>query len=174
MLEKQSPFMPGSPVTPELFVGRVEELSRLERHVRQAFGQQRVECAFIMGERGIGKSSAAQMLTAQVEFDRNGYTVPLSEFAQFIKSLVDTLASADRIIRRLALKGRGGVGNFLRRMTELGVLQRSGSGEYRFANELYLLYAFMEEGAVKHQRGGESDDGRACRFGVKGSHPQHP
>mgnify|MGYP001774136757 CR=1 FL=1 len=54
--------------------------------------------------------------------------------------------SPDRIIRRRDLAGAD---NFLKRMVELSVLQRVKSGEYRFTNELYMLYALMEAEASK-------------------------
>jgi len=102
MIEKQSPFMPGRPVTPELFVGRKGELERLQRLVLQSFRQQRVECAFITGERGIGKSSVAQMLATQVEFLWNGYAVH-SYLGLRAKSLED---AAERVVTDLLTRAR--------------------------------------------------------------------
>lgn len=102
LIEKQSPFMPGRPVTPELFVGRQKELDRLKRLVLQSFRQQRVECAFVTGDRGIGKSSVAQMLAAQVEFLWNGYSVH-SYLGLRAKSLEDAI---ERIVTDLLARAR--------------------------------------------------------------------
>lgn len=102
MIEKQSPFLPGRPVTPELFVGRKVELDRLQRLIQQSFRQQRVECAFITGERGIGKSSVAQMLAVQVEFLWNGYAVH-SYLGLRAKSLED---ATERIVTDLLTRAR--------------------------------------------------------------------
>ncbi len=102
MIEKQSPFTPGRPVTLELFVGRQRELERLKRLVSQSFNQQRVECAFITGERGIGKSSVAQVLAAQVEFLWNGYTVH-SYLGLRAKSLEDAI---ERIVTDMLIRAR--------------------------------------------------------------------
>lgn len=55
---KESPFTPGRPVQPEYFVARVKEIQRLERAVKQT-ASGRNENAFIIGQRGIGKSSLA-------------------------------------------------------------------------------------------------------------------
>lgn len=42
--------------------------------------------------------------------------------------------------------------NFLRRMIDLSVLKRISSGEYQFANELYMLYALMEAETAKRAK----------------------
>ena len=61
MNEKVSPFTPGNPAPVELFVGRVEQIKEILRHVKQtASGRQ--ENVFLSGERGIGKSSLAAFL----------------------------------------------------------------------------------------------------------------
>jgi AAA+ ATPase superfamily predicted ATPase len=55
---KESPFVPGRPVPLEYFVARHKEIERLERSIRQTQSG-RNENIFIVGERGIGKSSLA-------------------------------------------------------------------------------------------------------------------
>ena len=57
-IEKESPFAPGKPVPIEYFVGRINEINRLQRAIHQTAGR-RNENIFITGERGIGKSSLA-------------------------------------------------------------------------------------------------------------------
>jgi len=57
-IEKESPFAPGKPVPIEYFVGRINEINRLQRAIHQTSGG-RNENIFITGERGIGKSSLA-------------------------------------------------------------------------------------------------------------------
>jgi energy-coupling factor transporter ATP-binding protein EcfA2 len=59
--KEYSPFTPDSPVPPEFFVGRKEEIEALLLRVRMA-RQGRVETAFLTGPRGIGKSSLARFL----------------------------------------------------------------------------------------------------------------
>ncbi|MEW6102748.1 MAG: BREX system ATP-binding domain-containing protein [bacterium] len=56
--QKESPFTPGRPVPIEYFIARIKEIERLERAIKQA-SSGRNENIFIMGERGIGKSSLA-------------------------------------------------------------------------------------------------------------------
>lgn len=58
MSKEQSPFSPGKPVSPSLFMGRQEELTLVDRAIRQA-GAGKPQYLFITGERGIGKSSLA-------------------------------------------------------------------------------------------------------------------
>ena len=55
---KESPFAPGRPVPLECFVARHKEIESLERAIRQTLSG-RNENMFIIGERGIGKSSLA-------------------------------------------------------------------------------------------------------------------
>jgi len=57
-MKEQSPFSPGRPVPIEYFVGRIDEIKRIERALRQS-AQGTNQNIFITGERGIGKSSLA-------------------------------------------------------------------------------------------------------------------
>jgi AAA+ ATPase superfamily predicted ATPase len=58
MPKDRSPFTPGRPVPVEFFIGRLQEIERVLRSVRQvAAGKQ--ENIFLTGERGMGKSSLA-------------------------------------------------------------------------------------------------------------------
>lgn len=60
MTKDRSPFYPGKPVSPELFIGRGQQIELIERALRQArAGSQ--QYLFITGERGIGKSSLASL-----------------------------------------------------------------------------------------------------------------
>jgi hypothetical protein len=59
--KENSPFSPGTPVKPEMFVGRDEQIKEVLRHIRQTtYGKQ--ENVFLAGDRGIGKSSFAAFL----------------------------------------------------------------------------------------------------------------
>jgi hypothetical protein len=61
VLPKQSPFTPGSPVPIELFVGRETQISEIQRFADQST-KGRLETIFLLGERGIGKSSVASFV----------------------------------------------------------------------------------------------------------------
>ncbi len=61
LVTKESPFSPGKPVSVEYFVARSEEIQRLDRAVKQTKGGSN-QNLFIMGERGIGKSSLAGII----------------------------------------------------------------------------------------------------------------
>ena len=61
MNPETSPFRPGQPVPIEFFVGRVEEIERLNGMVK-ASTQGRFKIGFVSGERGIGKSSLASFV----------------------------------------------------------------------------------------------------------------
>jgi len=58
---KESPFTPGSPVPSEFFVGRKEQIEKLLRYVKQTLGG-KPENIFLLGDRGIGKSSFASFM----------------------------------------------------------------------------------------------------------------
>jgi AAA+ ATPase superfamily predicted ATPase len=55
---KVNPFMPDSPVIPELFVGRELEIEQIKKALHQAIND-RAEHLLLVGDRGIGKSSLA-------------------------------------------------------------------------------------------------------------------
>ena len=59
---ESSPFRPGQPVPLEFFVGRIKEIERLHSMVKASIHQQRLTIGFITGERGIGKSSLANLV----------------------------------------------------------------------------------------------------------------
>jgi type II secretory pathway predicted ATPase ExeA len=55
--KEYSPFTPGVPVPIEFFVGREREVTDIVTRVRKSLAQKSLERIFIVGERGIGKSS---------------------------------------------------------------------------------------------------------------------
>ncbi len=61
MQKDMSPFTPGSPVGIDLFAGREQQLMEITRYIRQA-GSGRQENVFLIGDRGIGKSSFASVM----------------------------------------------------------------------------------------------------------------
>lgn len=63
-----SPFTPGLPVPVEFFIGRLNEIERLEKRISTAT-KGRLQVAFLSGERGIGKSSLASFVKYLSERD---------------------------------------------------------------------------------------------------------
>ena len=57
----RNPFTPGSPVPPDLFVGRTQQLQEVTRYIDQAVAG-RLQNVFLSGDRGMGKSSFAAYL----------------------------------------------------------------------------------------------------------------
>ncbi|MFA0777630.1 MAG: hypothetical protein PVTTEEND_001344, partial [Candidatus Fervidibacter sp.] len=68
MLKDYSPFTPGQPVAPELFVGRAEQAQQLAHRLKSALAG-RTEVVFVGGERGIGKTSLVQFVRHYGEQD---------------------------------------------------------------------------------------------------------
>lgn len=71
MIHKEnSPFTPGSPVPVELFVGRSEQIEELTHYITQSLSG-RQQNVFLLGDRGIGKSSIAAFLHFWAEKYKN-------------------------------------------------------------------------------------------------------
>ena len=65
-----SPFTPGSPAPADLFAGRIEQIREVENYLRQsAAGRQ--ENVFLVGDRGIGKSSFASIMRQMAGISHN-------------------------------------------------------------------------------------------------------
>jgi len=67
MSKEYFPFTPGVPVPPELFVGRQEEIEEIVHRVGQSARGKRIQTLFVIGERGIGKSSLCRFAAQVVE-----------------------------------------------------------------------------------------------------------
>ena len=63
---KTSPFTPGSPVPVEFFVGRIDQIKEVLQYIGQTLGGKQ-ENIFLVGDRGIGKSSLASYLRHYVD-----------------------------------------------------------------------------------------------------------
>lgn len=61
MNKENSPFTPGNPVPGEFFVGRLNQIKEILRYIKQSLSGKQ-ENIFLIGERGIGKSSLAFLL----------------------------------------------------------------------------------------------------------------
>lgn len=83
-----SPFTPGLPVPVELFVGRQQEVNLLRQKVAAATTGQ-LQVAFLLGERGIGKSSLAAFVRHLVE--RELEVLGLHTFLGGVTSLTETV-----------------------------------------------------------------------------------
>jgi hypothetical protein len=92
-----SPFTPGLPVPVEFFVGRVEEI----RHLQQKAGRARgghLQVAFMVGERGIGKSSLASFSRYLVE--REDRMIGLHAFLGGVTTLEEMVRRMfDRLVK---------------------------------------------------------------------------
>jgi len=86
----ESPFHPGQPVPVDLFVGRRNEIDRINRAAKQvAYGKP--QAVYIMGEYGIGKTSLARLIRVMAEAETGlcGFHVMLGE-----KNTLDGLVMA--------------------------------------------------------------------------------
>lgn len=94
-VKERSPFYPGSPVPVELFVGRSQKIEEIISYVKNAkHGKQ--ENVFLIGTRGIGKSSLASFLRYYVtsELDMVGIHVFLgkvSTLEEMVRSIFERL-----------------------------------------------------------------------------------
>jgi hypothetical protein len=88
--ETSSPFTPGIPVPVEFFVGRMTEIERLRAKLTNATSG-RIDVAFLLGERGIGKSSLASF--ARVLAERQHQALGVHAFLGGVVSLEDMVQS---------------------------------------------------------------------------------
>ncbi len=92
---KESPFFPGKPVAPEYFIAREKEVSLIRRYLHQTtFG--RNENVFIIGERGMGKSSLAWLIKDMAEKEFNYVAThchmgSVNNLEQFVQTLFPKL-----------------------------------------------------------------------------------
>jgi len=70
MVKEYSPFTPGVPVPLEFFVGRAQEISQFIDGIKRSIALGRAERFFILGERGIGKSSICRFVQWVAERDQ--------------------------------------------------------------------------------------------------------
>jgi len=96
MTKEYSPFTPGIPVPLELFVGRGQEVRKILDSIQKAQALQQVERIFVLGDRGIGKSSICKLAIALAERDFN--TLGLHVFLGGVTTLEEM---ARRIFERL-------------------------------------------------------------------------
>jgi len=86
---ENSPFTPGTPVPVDMFVGRSEQIEKILSYVNRAKrGNQ--ENIFLVGERGIGKSSLASFLRYRISDDILGVHIFLGR-----------VSSLDEMVRRI-------------------------------------------------------------------------
>ncbi len=69
-MKERSPFCPGSPVPVELFVGRENKIEDIMNYINNTI-QGKQENIFLIGSRGIGKSSLASFLRYYVSSEMN-------------------------------------------------------------------------------------------------------
>ncbi|MBN1943414.1 MAG: ATP-binding protein [Phycisphaerae bacterium] len=103
MEKGRSPFSPGQPVSPDMFVGRHPQIARMLRSFSQiALGKQ--ENLFVTGEYGIGKSSLISYVRQVGEREKNviGFHVFLGGVST-LETLVQQVVS--RIIQHSQGKG---------------------------------------------------------------------
>ena len=67
MTKEYSPFTPGMPVPPEFFVGRENEIKQMIESIAKSAEMKSLERIFVLGERGIGKSSLCRLAMAIAE-----------------------------------------------------------------------------------------------------------
>lgn len=133
--KENSPFTPGSPVPVELFVGRAKQIKEVIRYIKQtSSGKQ--ENVFLAGDRGIGKSSLASFLRSLVVQQEN--MLGIHVFLGRVSSLEEMVRHVfDQILKE-----------------EIGVIEpdlEKGRGSYRFVNEIYPVYLWMESERFKKE-----------------------
>jgi len=95
--DTSSPFTPGLPVPVDFFVGRLAEVERLKKRVARAESG-RLEVGYLVGERGIGKSSLASFVRFLAE--RENRMIGLHTFLGGVTSLEEMVRRVfDRLLK---------------------------------------------------------------------------
>lgn len=69
-MKENSPFQPGMPVSPGMFVGRENQIREINRYLKQTvYGRQ--QSVFLIGDRGLGKTSLASFIMHYAEREYN-------------------------------------------------------------------------------------------------------
>ncbi|MGQ9648193.1 MAG: AAA family ATPase [Thermodesulfobacteriota bacterium] len=128
--DTSSPFTPGIPVPVEFFVGRIEEIERLREKVKST-ERGRLEVGFLIGERGIGKSSLASFVRFLSE--REHQMIGLHTFLGGVTSLEEMVRRVfDRLLKESAgtswyEKIRQFFGNHIRQVDLFGISVEFGA-----------------------------------------------
>ncbi len=100
-MKEYSPFTPGVPVPIEFFIGRVSELSQIINMAGKSSSRKSLERVFVIGERGMGKSSLCRMAATIAEEKHN--VIGLHVYLGGVNSLEEMVR---RIFERLLQKSR--------------------------------------------------------------------
>lgn len=125
-----SPFTPGLPVPVEFFVGRLAEIDRLRKKVVSA-QDGHLEVGFLLGERGIGKSSLASFVRFLSE--RDYQVLGLHTFLGGVTSLEEMVRRVfDRLLKESVGKSWHGTvrqffGNHIREVGLFGISLEFGA-----------------------------------------------
>jgi hypothetical protein len=172
--KENSPFTPGSPVPVELFVGRSEQILEVIRYAAQT-GKGKQENILLAGDKGIGKSSLASFLRDYVSTKMNLLGIHIflgrvSTLEEMVRHIFDHILKETKEqtwfseISGLFGKYIKEIGLFGISLTfapsedklkELGVIEADmehGRGVYRFVNEIYPIYIWMENERSKSKK----------------------
>ena len=121
-----SPFYPGHPVPPELFVGRSAQIQRiLQRGAGQVAGGKPVSM-FIQGEYGIGKSSIANLVQRIAEKQNGLYPVYVTlggahSVQELASSVLEAVVRSEGYESTKTEKLRGWLSKYIGKQTLFGV-----------------------------------------------------
>ena len=122
--EMESPFTPGVPVDPRLFVGREGQIQELLDAAQKA-KRGNFQIAYVSGERGIGKSSLVKMALHVAATQRNAITAHahlggVSNFAGLGRRAMEA-AAQDGIVRPWGENLMKALGNRVEKVGMMGV-----------------------------------------------------
>lgn len=126
--DSSSPFTPGQPVSVDLFVGRINEIELLNKKIKSA-ANGHLEIGFLVGERGIGKSSLASFL----RYLAGNEMIGIHAFLGGVDSLEEMVRRIfDRLLKEATgtpwqEKLRGFLGNHIREVGLFGITVEFGA-----------------------------------------------
>jgi hypothetical protein len=147
-MKEPSPFMPGSPVPTDLFVGRIKQIEEIMQYVKRA-ASGRHENVFLSGERGIGKSSLASFVRSLASTKENFLTVHVflggvSTLEELVRKIFEEILKETNT-QSFFSKIKDSFGNYI---SEIGLFGVSISFNPRKEDLTYIVRNFPE--ALRH------------------------
>jgi len=158
MAKKYNPFRPNHPVYPGMFVGRMDEIKRIDKILFQTKNGNPTNILFI-GERGIGKSSlllhTKSFASGELSFDEHGHDFLTIDFSIDEKTTLIDLARKIKIglerdleANETLLSAIKGIWGFVQRV-ETNIIKVRESGKSDTVTEYIDEFIFSLADTVK-------------------------
>lgn len=158
-MKEYSPFEPGKPVSPGMFVGREGQITEFDRYLRQThYGK--AQAAFLVGDKGLGKTSLARFIARIGESKHGLLTVhtflsgvpTLEKMAEVVFEKIAQRAKEENVYEKV----KGFFGDKVEEVGAFGINVKFKASDQDLSN---LVSSFAESligfiDSIKHERSG--------------------